>query len=87
VTCIMISAYRKNGVNVQSRALLDLKKRRYLLQCWSNKSLKGTVVNRTCPSLNGDLLEITMTPMMFLRFLFVIYEKDKFRIKVLCCSS
>ena len=33
----------------------------YLRNPWSNKGLKGIIVNRTCHSINGKSLEITLT--------------------------
>ena len=38
-----------------------LEKRRYFPHFSSNKSFKGTVVNRTLPSLHGGSLQITFT--------------------------
>ena len=38
-----------------------MQKHGYLIHTWSDKSFKGTVVNRVLPSLDGGLLEITLT--------------------------
>ena len=40
---------------------LEKQKHGYLIHVWSDKAFKGTVVNRTLPSLYGGSLEITLT--------------------------
>ena len=45
----------------QIQSLLRLEKRQYLLYYWSDKIIKGTVVNRVLSSFHGDSLEIMLT--------------------------
>ena len=47
---------------------LKKQKHGHLLNTWSDKAFKGTVVNRTLPSLQGGLLEITLTVPLILSF-------------------
>ena len=44
---------------------LKKQKHGYLFHTWSDKAFKGTVVNRTLPSLHGGSLEITLTGLQY----------------------
>ena len=53
--------FRKKRNKLSEFNTFQARKRRYLSNHWSDKDLKGTVVNRACPSLNGGSLKITAT--------------------------
>ena len=55
---------------------------RYFPHCSSDKGLNGTMVNRTCQSINGGSLEFTSTSCLFLiihsnKFVWREYPKKK----------
>ena len=54
------SHFRREPAN-ENKQFKELKKHEYLVHTWSDKALKGTVVNRALAFLHGDSLEITLT--------------------------